>query len=144
MAAVNRSALLPFSAEQMYQLVNDVEAYPQFLPWCSSSKIVEQSDSHMLASIHMRKGRVNHSFTTRNDLIDGHKIIVNLVDGPFKKLEGNWVFDNLSDQGSRIRLELDFEFSNKLVEMLVGPVFHHIANTLVDSFVKRAREVYRT
>lgn len=143
MSRVQRSALLPYSAEQMYSLVNDVAAYPQFLPWCSESEVLQHSESEMLARIHMRKGRVNHSFTTRNQLLENHKVIVGLVDGPFRKLEGHWLFENLADRGSRISLELEFEFSNRLVGMLVGPVFHHIANTLVDSFVKRAKQVYR-
>ena len=86
MAKVNRSALMPYSAQQMFDIVNAVDQYPEFLPWCASSRIIEQSNTTMQASILMKKGKLNHSFTTRNTLIQGEKIVVDLVDGPFKQL----------------------------------------------------------
>lgn len=143
MAKVNRSALMPFSAQQMYDVVNGVDLYPEFLPWCASSRIINQSEDTMEASILMKKGKLNHSFTTRNTLIPGEIIQVNLVNGPFKYLTGNWSFIPLSDKGSKIELNLEFEFSNSIVGFLIGPVFTQIANTLVDAFCQRAHQIYR-
>ncbi len=143
MTSIYRHALMPYSANQMYDIVNDVEAYPQFLPWCANSEILSQSDTTMEASITMKKGRLNHSFTTRNRLQPGKSIDINLVNGPFKVLQGNWGFTDLSEQGSKIELKLDFEFSNRIVSTLIGPLFTQIANSLVDAFCQRAHQLYR-
>jgi ribosome-associated toxin RatA of RatAB toxin-antitoxin module len=143
MPGINRNALMPYTAKQMYDIVNAVDQYHQFLPWCANSQIIEQSENTMKASVLMKKGKLNHSFTTQNDLIDGEKIHMSLVNGPFKKLQGDWVFTNLSEQGSKIALNLEFEFSNRLVGLLIGPVFTQIANTLVDAFCQRAHQLYR-
>jgi ribosome-associated toxin RatA of RatAB toxin-antitoxin module len=97
----------------------------------------------MKATVLMKKGKLNHSFTTQNDLLDGEKIHMNLVNGPFRVLQGDWIFSNLSEQGSKIELNLEFEFSNRLVGLLIGPVFTQIANTLVDAFCQRAHQLYR-
>jgi ribosome-associated toxin RatA of RatAB toxin-antitoxin module len=134
---------MPYSAKQMYDIVNAVDQYQQFLPWCASSQIIEQSDTAMKASVLMKKGKLNHSFTTQNDLIDGERIHMKLVDGPFKILQGDWIFRNLSEQGSKIELNLEFEFSNRVVGLLIGPIFTQIANTLVDAFCQRAHQLYR-
>lgn len=143
MPVINRNALMPYTAKQMYDIVNGVDRYPEFLPWCASSQIIEQTEVSMRASVLMKKGKLNHSFTTQNDLIDGEKIHMSLVNGPFKILQGDWVFTNLSDQGSKIELNLEFEFSNRLVGLLIGPIFTQIANTLVDAFCQRAHQLYR-
>ena len=135
---------MPYTAQQMYDVVNDVNLYPEFLPWCANSRIINQSEDCMEASILMKKGKLNHSFTTRNTLTAGEKIQVNLVNGPFKSLAGNWSFIPLSDKGSKIELNLEFEFSNSIVGFLIGPVFTQIANTLVDAFCQRAHQIYRT
>ncbi len=144
MASINRHALMPYSARQMYDIVNDVERYPQFLPWCASSKVLSHSEHVMDASILMKKGKLNHSFSTHNTLIPGEKIHMELVDGPFKKLSGDWLFTPLSETASKIELQLEFEFSNRIVSLLIGPVFTQIANSLVDAFCQRAHQLYRS
>lgn len=134
---------MPYSAEQMYDVVNAVDEYASFLPWCARSEIFNQTEDHMEASILMKKGKLNHSFTTRNDLISGKIIHMTLVDGPFKSLTGDWIFTALSDKGSKIELKLDFEFSSRIVSLLIGPIFTQIANSLVDAFCQRAHQLYR-
>ncbi|MBT4450244.1 MAG: type II toxin-antitoxin system RatA family toxin [Gammaproteobacteria bacterium] len=143
MAKINRSALMPFSAAQMYDIVNSVEKYPEFLPWCASSKVLSQSESTMEASILMKKGKLNHSFSTRNTLTANEIIHMQLIDGPFKSLSGDWLFTQLSDQASKIELHLNFEFSNRIVSLLIGPIFTQIADSLVDAFCQRAHQIYR-
>jgi ribosome-associated toxin RatA of RatAB toxin-antitoxin module len=143
MPRINRNALMPYTAKQMYDIVNGVDSYQDFLPWCASSQIIEQTEKLMKATVLMKKGKLNHSFTTQNNLIDGEKIHMNLVNGPFKVLRGDWIFTNFSEQGSKIELNLEFEFSNRLVGLLIGPVFTQIANTLVDAFCQRAHQLYR-
>lgn len=144
MKKVNRSALMPYSAQQMFNVVNGIEQYPEFLPWCASSQIIQQSENMMEASILMKKGKLNHSFTTRNTLVPDQKIQVDLVNGPFKYLSGHWTFTSISEQGSKIELNLEFEFSNSIIGFLIGPVFTQIANTLVDAFCQRAHQLYRS
>lgn len=143
MATINRSALMPYSNSQMYTIVNAVEDYPDFLPWCASSKILTQSETIMEASILMKKGKLNHSFSTRNTLTENERIHMQLIDGPFKSLSGDWKFTTLSEQASKIELHLKFEFSNRLIGMLIGPVFTQIADSLVDAFCQRADQIYR-
>ena len=144
MTAIHRSALMPYSAEQMYDVIIDIERYPDFLPWCAGTEILEHHDDFMRASIHMRKGKLNHSFTTQNRLVPGKQVHMELVDGPFRKLEGDWLLTPLpEDRGCKIELDLEFEFSNRLVGMLIGPVFTQIANSLVDAFCQRAHQLYR-
>ncbi len=143
MAAINRSALMPYTNGQMYNIVNNVEDYPDFLPWCASSEILKQSETSMEASILMKKGKLNHSFSTKNSLIENELIHMQLIDGPFKSLNGDWKFTKLSEQASKIELDLNFEFSNRLVGMLIGPVFTQIADSLVDAFCQRAHHIYR-
>ena len=144
MTTIQRSALMPYSAEQMYDVVIDIERYPDFLPWCAGTEILEQREDFMRASIHMRKGKLNHAFTTKNRLVPGRQVHMELVDGPFRKLEGDWLLTPLpEDRGCKVELDLEFEFSNRLVGMLIGPVFTQIANSLVDAFCQRAHQLYR-
>ena len=142
MPAIHRSALMPYSASQMFSIVNDVEAYPEFLPWCARSRILHATENMMEASILMKKGKLNHSFSTRNVFSEDQSIHIELVDGPFKKLTGDWLFTPISEQGCKIELNLEFEFSNRLVSVLIGPVFTQIANSLVDAFCQRAHQLY--
>ncbi|VAW95933.1 Ribosome association toxin RatA [hydrothermal vent metagenome] len=142
MKKVLKHALVPFSASQMYALVNDIESYADFLPWCDKSIILEQTDTDVKASLNIAYGSINKSFTTLNKLTPETKIEMQLVDGPFKKLHGEWLFTQLGDEGCKINFELEFEFKNKLLSMTMGPVFSQIANTLVDSFSERAQKVY--
>lgn len=142
MAHIKRSALVPYSAEKMYQLVDSIPLYPQFLPWCRSADEYERNAEQVKASIEIAKGAVTKHFTTLNTLQPGKSIEMRLVDGPFKHLHGFWRFDELKPGACKVSLELDFEFSNMLLSLAVGPIFNQIANTLVDSFVERARKIY--
>ncbi len=141
MTTISKSALVAYSADEMYALVADVDRYPEFLPWCSAARVHEKTDTEMLAEIEMKIGGLHKTFMTRNVLGPG-QMDIRLVKGPFSRLEGWWRFQQVADLGSRISLDLEFDFSNRLLEMAVGPVFSSIANSLVDSFKKRARDVY--
>ena len=141
MTTISKSALVPYSAEEMYELVADVESYPRFLPWCAGARVLARDDSGVTAEIDMAFGGIHKTFTTRNHHKPG-RMDIGLVRGPFSRLEGSWRFDQVGDLGSRISLDLEFDFANRLLALAVGPVFSTIANSLVDSFKKRAREVY--
>ena len=142
MPNINRSALVEYSAEQMFQLVDDIAAYPEFLPWCGGAAEHNRNEQQVEASVTIQKGSINKSFTTKNRLSKPDMIELTLIDGPFKKLRGEWRFEALSDKACKITFDMDFEFSNRLVGMAVGPVFNQVANTFVDSFVERAKVVY--
>lgn len=142
MPQISRSALVMFSAQQMYDLVNDVAKYPEFLPNCSGSKILNESAQSMSASVEISKAGLRKWFTTENALVNGQTIEMRLVDGPFKKLAGGWKFTPLDEQACKVSLELDFEFTNKLVEMAFGKVFNEVANNMVKAFSQRAKQVY--
>lgn len=142
MPVVDRSALVPYSPAQMYHLVNDIESYPQFLPWCRSSRIVARSDDQIKATIEMVKGPMHRSFTTCNRLQEPEKIDMRLVNGPFQRLEGAWQFTRLHKGGCKVALRLEFEFANALLRLTIGPVFNRIADTMVGSFCQRAHQIY--
>jgi len=142
MTEINRSALVPYSAEQMFVLVDDIDSYPKFLPWCKSTTIYNRDEGQVEASIEMAKAGINKSFTTRNTLHGSELIEMQLVDGPFKELQGYWRFETLDEKACKVSLDIQFEFSNKILSMSVGPVFSQICNTLVNAFVGRAREIY--
>ena len=141
MNRVDRSALLPYTPAEMFELVSDIAAYPQFLPWCSGTQILSQQGEELDARISFSVSGVSQSFTTRNQLRPGTEIAMQLVDGPFSELQGRWRFQPLGNAGSKISLFLEYDFSSKMVALAVGPVFNKIANTLVDAFQKRAVEV---
>jgi len=134
---------VPYSASQMYALVNDIESYADFLPWCSQATILEQTGDEIKARLNIAYGSLNKSFTTLNKLTPNVKMEMQLVDGPFKQLHGEWLFTQLGEDGSKVSLALEFEFINNLISMTMGPVFSQIANTLVDSFSERAHKVYK-
>lgn len=142
MPQVQRSALVSFSAEQMFNLVNDVLSYPQFLPGCSGSELHEASDNHMLASVDVAKAGIKKTFTTQNTLVENQRIEMALVDGPFKHLQGVWRFTPLDEKACKVELSLEFEFSSKMIEMAFGRVFNELTSNMVNSFTKRAKEVY--
>ncbi len=143
MTIITRSALVLYSPDQMFDLVNDVESYPSFLPWCRSSTVISKSPEEVIASLDLAKGGIHHVFTTRNRLIHDESIEIALVDGPFEHLEGLWQFDMIGDnQGCRITLNMDFEFSNRIISMALGPIFTQISGSLVDAFCKRAQDIY--
>ena len=143
MAIIKRNALVCYSPAEMYALVNDVAAYPSFLPWCRSTDVISATDTEITATIDMARGALNRSFTTRNSLHANQSIELHLVDGPFKKLHGFWHFGDLNHKPAcKVSLELEFEFENRMLEMVAGPIFTTIANGLVESFCKRAVDVY--
>lgn len=142
MPQISRSALVPFSAEQMYQLVNDVHSYPDFLPGCTGSRVINASYNEMTAAVDVAKAGISKTFTTRNTLLDNQSINMQLVDGPFRKLMGGWHFTPLSPEACKVELHLDFEFTNKLIELAFGKVFKELAGNMVQAFTQRAKEVY--
>ncbi|PIE82783.1 MAG: ubiquinone-binding protein [Candidatus Contendobacter odensis] len=142
MAMVKKSALVFYSASEMYALVNDVEAYPQFLPWCRSAQLFDHAENEVRATIEMAKGRVHKSFTTINRLQENKMINIRLLEGPFKHLQGYWHFEPLRADACKISLDMEFEFSNRLTRMAIEPVFKHIAESLVEAFCKRAVDLY--
>lgn len=142
MAIVEKSVLAPYTAEQMFALVDDVIAYPQFLPWCGGSSVTEVDANTVLATVQIDYHHIKHGFTTENVRQAPERIDMKLKSGPFSKLEGAWLFIPLSDSACKIELRLQYEFSSRLLEMAVGPVFHYIANNFVDAFVHRAEQIY--
>lgn len=142
MKKISRTALLPYSAQQVFDLVNDVASYPQFLPWCGGSEVVSESNSEMVAKVTIAKAGIKQTFETRNHLVPGQRIQMNLVDGPFKSLRGVWEFKVLDVDACKIQFEVEFEVKSGLLSAAIGPIFEHIANTMVDSFCERAKQVY--
>ncbi len=143
MLNVSRNALVPYSAAQMYALVNDIESYPEFVPWCSKSTSREISVSEKEAALFFSRGVIKTSFTTCNTLSPGRRIELQLVDGPFSQLQGVWQFIDIDEQGSRVQLDLNFELSSRMLKMALESFFNQICDRLVTSFVKRANEVYK-
>lgn len=139
---VSRSALVPYAASKMYALVADVEKYPGFLPWCRNARVRAPGEETVEASLEIGRGPIRKTFTTRNVMIRDSRIDIGLIDGPFKHLQGCWQFMTLDGAGSRIVLDLEFEFSNALLRRALGPLFSEIANTMVDAFCRRAKELY--
>ncbi|WP_413113954.1 SRPBCC family protein [Thaumasiovibrio sp. DFM-14] len=142
MPQISRTALVPFSAQQMFELVNNVAAYPEFLPGCVGSTVHEQSEAHMRASVDVAKAGVCKTFTTYNVLNRFQRIEMQLVEGPFKKLVGGWQFTELDAQACKVELQLEFEFTNRLVEMAFGQVFKELTGNMVQAFTQRAKKVY--
>jgi len=127
----------------MYALVRDVNAYPQFLPWCDSAEVKEESESHQIASVTIDRRMKGISFTTRNALVKDESIQMSLLNGPFRTLSGKWLFKPIDDAACKVELIMDFEFQNRLVGMVMGPAFSKICDTMVAAFVKRAAELDR-
>jgi len=142
MRKVSRSALVPYRAEQMYALVADVRAYPEFLPWCTGAEVHSQTADELRASIGMGLGVLNTSFATRNELDPPRAMTMLLEEGPFRSLEGRWVFDELGESGCEVHLDVEFEFESRATDLLFGTGFEKICNDLIDAFVKRANDLY--
>lgn len=142
MPTVTKSALVPFSAGALYELVADVESYPSFLPWCKSTTVHYRRDEEVKATIEISRGPIRKSFTTVNSMVRHRSIEMCLVEGPFRYLEGTWTFKALGDEGCKISLYMTFEFESGLINLSFGPVFTGITNSLVDAFSSRAAEVY--
>ena len=142
MAQVEKTVLIEKSAEQMFELVDRCEDYPAFLPWCSKTEVKQRDSETTVGTLFINYHAVKSSFTTRNEKQFPCDMKIQLVDGPFRHLEGSWHFKPLSEKACKIEFRLRYEFSSKLFEKIIGPVFSHIANTFVDAFVKRAYQVY--
>ena len=142
MRYVNRNALVPYSAREMFVLVDDISAYPEFLPWCKSSQIHERTDEFVQATLELQKGSMSNKFTTRNARDEFDRIGITLVGGPFRHLQGGWTFTDLGSEGSKVILKLDFEFDSMLVDMMFGAFFEDTCNSLVDAFTHRASTVF--
>jgi ribosome-associated toxin RatA of RatAB toxin-antitoxin module len=141
-SVVQKSALVKFSAQQMFDLVDDIDAYPQFLPWCSASRVLKREGNVVEGQIEIAKAGFHKSFTTRNITDPGGRITISLLDGPFKSLEGVWNFLPLREDASKISLDLEFEIASTFASLAFGPVFNQICNTMVSSFTQRAKAIY--
>lgn len=142
MPQVKRSALVRHSAEQMFELVADVESYPEFLPWCRSTRLLSRTETELCGELEVSRMGIHQTFSTCNSLEPGRRMGIELREGPFRKLRGGWIFTPLREDACKVELELDFEFSGKLINTAFGAVFNQIASTLVETFCKRADEVY--
>jgi len=142
MRSVNRSAIVPYSAEAMFALVADVRAYREFLPWCTESRVQSEAADEIVASLNVGYGAFNSEFTTRNRFVAPEWMTMQLVEGPFSSLEGRWSFDPLGDAGCEITLQIAFDFSSAVKDMLLGAAFEKICNELIDAFIGRAHALY--
>ncbi len=142
MREVRRSALLPYTPAQMYALVTDVERYPEFLPWCTSSAILADEGDQVTVKLGLSSGFARASFTTRNRMVPDRSVTMNLVDGPFDHLEGRWDFTPIRDAGTRADLNVRFSTQGLIGAIALGPAFEGICNHLVDAFARRARQVF--
>jgi ribosome-associated toxin RatA of RatAB toxin-antitoxin module len=141
MRTIHRTASVPYTPAEMFELVNDIEAYPQFLPWCSNARILARDERQIRAMLKVAKRGFDTSFTTLNLLQQNRRIEMRLVEGPFRRLEGLWCFQPVAN-GCRVSLDMAFEVSGKVTALTLGPIFNQAANLLVDAFIKRANEVY--
>ncbi len=142
MARVEKSVLVAHTPERMFELVDRVEDYPAFLPWCGGTELKSRDAAHTVATIHIAYMGIRQSFTTENSKIHPREMRIKLQDGPFSELEGSWTFLPLGDAACKVEFRLQYEFSSRVLETLLAPVFSHITHTFVDAFVKRADEVY--
>ena len=145
MKTVNKSVLIWYSAAEMFALVTDVTSYPQFLPWCDHSEVIDNMPGGMTAKVGLSIAGLKQSFTTRNTHVEGRQVKLQLIAGPFSKLDGSWDFAPVGSGGERackVTFSLNYDFDNAALAALVGPVFDKIAGSLVDAFVKRATQVY--
>ncbi len=126
----------------MFVLVDDVEAYPEFLPWCNDTEVHKRTDNVVDATLELHKGSLSNHFTTRNTRREFEAIELELIGGPFRQLQGGWKFTEIGEEGCKVTLELEFEFENKLIDMMFGAFFEDTCNSLVDAFTKRAQVVF--
>ncbi len=142
MVDINRSALLPFSAEQVFGLVNNVADYSLYMDGCVGTEVFESSDAHMIARLDLEKGPMKYSFVTRNKLVPFEHIYMDLEEGPFTKFEGKWTFRPLSEHACKVTLDIKFTMSNVLAGRAASKLVASLGNTLVDSLSKRANQIY--
>ncbi len=139
MQTISRSALVEHPASDMYQLVCDIQRYPEFLPWCSEAQVSERSDTHQLASVSISRFSKQSTFTTKNVLVPSQQIDMQLVDGPFRQLSGTWRFKPLGESACKVELDIEFEFASAMFARMFTPAFEKACNTVVDSFIARAK-----
>ncbi len=142
MRKVHKNALVRYSAARMYELVDAIERYPEFLPWCSASRVMLREDDIVEAELEVARGAFHHRFATRNIVIPGREIRMTLLHGPFSYLEGFWRFQPLREDASKITLDLSFEMNSRLGAFAFGAVFNQICETMVGAFTQRARDLY--
>jgi ribosome-associated toxin RatA of RatAB toxin-antitoxin module len=142
MAVVKKSALVPYSAQRMFDLVYDVQSYPEFLPWCHRAQVISETEDQICGRIEVARLGIHQTFSTCNRFERYTRMDIALLDGPFRKLHGGWRFTPLREDACKVELELDFEFSGRLIDRAFGAVFNQIANSLVDAFCKRADDVF--
>ncbi len=142
MAQVEKSVLVSYSAERMFRLVDETERYPEFLPWCANAEVKWRDDQVTVATLHIHYHGIRQQFTTENSKDFPTRMEIKLVEGPFRHLEGVWLFTPLTEDACKIEFKLHYEFSSHLLEKIVAPVFSHIAHSLVDAFVDRAENGY--
>lgn len=142
MAVVEKSVLIERTATQMFDLVDRVEDYPKFLPWCGGTDLLDRSASKTAARLHINYHGLKADFATENAKEAPRWMNIQLKEGPFRSMEGGWRFTPLGETACKVEFRLHYEFSNRILEKALGPVFHHIANTFVESFVKRAHQIY--
>ncbi|HEY8857452.1 MAG TPA: type II toxin-antitoxin system RatA family toxin [Rugosibacter sp.] len=142
MALIEKSVLIERTPAQMFELVDCVEDYPQFLPWCGGTEVLVRTPTRTAATLHINYHGIKSYFSTDNAKEAPHLMHITLTDGPLKQMDGQWCFLPLGDAACKIEFRLHYEFSNPVLEKVLGPVFSHITETLVESFVKRAQKVY--
>ena len=142
MPTVNRTAMVRHTPQDMFDLVNDFERYPEFLPGCRRARLVERDEAHLVGEMTLGRAGIEQSIMTRNDLIEPERIEMSLVSGPFKRLRGRWLFTPMGDSACKVSLEMEFEFANRLIGMAFGKLFQQVAGQLVDAFTRRADELY--
>lgn len=142
MATISRNALVMYSCEQMYNLVNDIEKYPEFIPGCADAKCISATPAQMEGALLISKVGVSKWFSTTNELTENQQIKLHLRDGPFKQLSGLWTFTPLDETACKVELNLEFEFSSKLIEMAFGKIFNQVISSMVTAFTQRAKQVY--
>lgn len=143
MREVKRSALVPYTPAQIFALVDDIERYPEFVPWVGQAEVIERREREVIGRLEMHRGGIRERFTTRNILTPPREITLTLVDGPFKTLEGRWTFDPIGgDRGTKVGLSIRFEFANPVMALVASRSFEKNCGELIDSFVARARAVY--
>jgi len=139
---VSRSSILPYSAEKMYDVVADIRSYPGFLNWCDNMQIISETQEQVIAKLMISYGKLNFSFTTKNQMLKNESITMNLVDGPFSSLAGMWTIQRLNDDASKVSLEMDFMFDNPITHKLFGRVFQKVISAQLDAFQTRAEQLY--
>ena len=139
---VSRSSLLPYSASQMYEIVADIRAYPDFLNWCEAIEIIDEQELEVIAKLKISYSKLNIQFTTRNQNIPNERIIMNLVDGPFSSLEGVWLFKKLNSDACKVSIDMQFDFDRSVVPSIFTKVFEKIISMQLDAFQKRAQNIY--